>query len=138
MILAISIHTTLSAKIWRADNSFKGVTFAIATHSGDLNTELNWYSNCQKEVGCQMVCFFNAIWIPNKWRPFCFLMYWSEIWMVLLMHMTDHWIWLFEVRIFKWFGIQNFKKFLIQMFLVFKWLVFRSPLSFEEALLMLT
>ena len=30
-------------------------------YSGDLNTKLVWYLNSQKEVGCQMVWFLNAI-----------------------------------------------------------------------------
>ena len=57
-------------------------------HSGDLNTKLVRYLNCQKEVGCQMVPYSNAIWIldsatiwiPDKWMSSCFLRYWSGIW----------------------------------------------------------
>ena len=59
----------------------------IKLYNGDLNTKLIWYSNGRKEVGCQMVEFLNATWIPDsptiwklhKWTPFCFLMYWSVI-----------------------------------------------------------
>ena len=58
---------------------------------GDLNTKLVQYSNGQKEVGCQMVGYLNAIWIPDsltiwiqdKLTPSCFLMYWSSIWIYL-------------------------------------------------------
>ena len=62
----------------------------------DLNTKLVWYLNGQKEVGCQMVWFWNAIWIPDsptikihvKCMPSCFLVYWSRIHMVGLVHRT--------------------------------------------------
>ena len=49
-----------------------------------------WYSNGWKEVWCQMVWFWIAIWlldspliwIPEKWTPPCFLLYWYGIQMV--------------------------------------------------------
>ena len=62
----------------------------------DLNTKLVWYSNGWKEVGCQMVRFSNAIWlldsptiwIPYRWMPSCFIMYWSGIQMFGLIYST--------------------------------------------------
>ena len=68
----------------------------VLTYSGDLNTLLVGYLNGQREVGCQMVQFFNAIWIQasrtiwilDKWTPSCFLMYCSGIQMVGLWHST--------------------------------------------------
>ena len=33
----------------------------VLIYSGDLNTKLVQYSNGQKEVGCQMVWYLNAI-----------------------------------------------------------------------------
>ena len=67
----------------------------ITKYSRDLITQLVWYSNGWKEVGCQMVWFSNAIWIPDsptiwildKWMPSCFFMYWSSI-RVGLVHRT--------------------------------------------------
>ena len=38
--------------------------FGPFEYKGDLNTELVWYTNGQKEVGFQMVWFLNAIQIP--------------------------------------------------------------------------
>ena len=94
--------------------------FRWLLYCGDLNTELVQHLNCQKEVGCQMVLYLNAIWIldsstiwiSNKWIPYCFLS---------------------TSPVFKWFvqyipvlgptiEIWTLKSF------VFKWSVFRSPL----------
>ena len=38
----------------------------LALYSGDLNTELVWYSDGRKEVGCLKVWFSNAIKIPDS------------------------------------------------------------------------
>ena len=58
-------------------------------YSGYLNTKLVRYSNGLKELGCQMVWYSNAVWIPDtdnptnwipdKWMPSCFLMNLSGI-----------------------------------------------------------
>ena len=76
-----------------------------------LNTKLVWYSNRQKEVGCQMVLFFNVIWmpgsptiwLPDKWSPSCFLIYWSSIWMVGLGQPIEQpfEIWTSKISVFK-------------------------------------
>ena len=68
-----------------------------------LENQMQWgsqYRTCSvfkwsKKVGCQMVWLLYAIWIPDsstiwipyKWTLSCFLMYWSGIWMVSLVHM---------------------------------------------------
>ena len=93
------------------------------TNSGDLNTELLWYSNGRKEVGCQIVRFLNAIWILDsptiwildKWMPSCFLMFWSSIQMVGLVHRPLDWpfeyrpfeIWTSKSLVFKCFRFSN-------------------------------
>ena len=58
--------------------------------------------------------------IHDKWTPSCFIMYWSGI-QVVGLYGTQHIIWPFEIQTSIRFGIQ--------MFLVFKWLAFRSPLN---------
>ena len=62
--------------------------FVYLVYSGDQKTELNRHLNGQKEVGCQMVRYLNAIWIPDQWTPSCFLMNWFDIGMVGLVHRT--------------------------------------------------
>ena len=49
-----------------------------------------WNSNSGKEIGYQMVWYLTAIWIPDKWRPSCFLRYWSSIQMIGLEQKTAH------------------------------------------------
>ena len=101
---------------------------------GDLNTKLVQYSNGQKEVGCLIVQYFNAIWIPDsqtilipdKSMLSCFLMYWSSIWMVGLdkSHSTTIWI-LNHQKI--WFSNSlsldcfKLKKCIGEYYKVFKW-----------------
>ena len=97
----------------------------LVRYNGNLNTELVWYFNVQKEVGCQMVWFLNAIWIPgsptiwipDKWKPSCFLMYWLGIQMVPLVHRTSPIDRPFEYRTI-W--NLNFKKVGIQILTVFE------------------
>ena len=77
-------------------------------YSRNLNTKLFWYSNGPKEVRCQMVWFFNAIWIPDKQTPSCFLRYWSGIQMVGLVQrrciwIPNHWKSKLQILIFKCF-----------------------------------
>ena len=70
--------------------------FYTRHYSGDLNPKLVRYLNGQKEVGCQMVWYSNALWIPDswtiwisgKWMPSCFPMYWCSIQMVGQVHST--------------------------------------------------
>ena len=95
-------------------------------YSGDLNPELVWFLNGQKEVRYQMAWFSNCIWIPDslsiwildKWTPSCFLMYWSRIWMVS--YIGD------SLRPTIW--IPNNLKSELQMFTVFKWSLYRYQL----------
>ena len=41
------------------------LVFIFELHSGDLNTELVWYSNCQKLSNSQIVLYLNAVWVPD-------------------------------------------------------------------------
>ena len=75
-----------------------------------------WRGYDWKEVGCQIVqhsnfiCLLDSItiWIPDKWGPPCFLMYWSGIQMVGLVHRAWHInepfeIWILKSLVFKRF-----------------------------------
>ena len=64
----------------------------------------------------------------NKWTLSYFLIYWSGIWMVGLVHRTKHISRPFEYRNI-WNS--NSKKVDIKIFPAFKWSVFRSSLYFE-------
>ena len=51
--------TFLALRMVRKNIKFKHLL--VAKYSGDLNIELVWYLHGQKVVGCQFVCFLNAI-----------------------------------------------------------------------------
>ena len=88
----LATNWRLAETVWITELKFK----SLISYSGDLNTELVWFLNGRKEVGCQIVWFFNAIWIQDsatiwmqdKWTPSCFLMFWSGIRMVSLVQRT--------------------------------------------------
>ena len=67
--------------------------------------DLAWYLNGQNEVRWQRVWYSNALWIPNKSTPSCFLMYWSSTQMVGIGHSTwtNHFNW---IKNFIMFSIQ--------------------------------
>ena len=101
----IQVYQTFLFSFYSCQNWSSGMRFpkiptlplSYLKYSGDLNTKLVWYSNGQKEVECQMVWFWKAIWIldnaiiwiPDKWMPYSFLMYWFGIQMVGLVHSLD-------------------------------------------------
>ena len=50
----------LKARLERVFAHIQQYFFTLEKYSGDLKTELVWYSNGRKEVGCQIVWFLNA------------------------------------------------------------------------------
>ena len=109
---------------WKASNVF--CPCWLVWNSWDLNTKLVQYWNGWKEFGCHLNTAIwkldsSTIWIPYKWMPSCFLVYWFDIWMVSLLHRTKP---INRPSKYQIIWNHNFKKFGIQMFSVLK----RSPL----------
>ena len=91
------------------DTSFKNFMYM---YSRDLNTELElgiWMVEKRLDVKWTVIWMpyhyrrdSPTIWITNQWMPSCFLINWSGIWMVSIVHRLTIW----NLK-FKKFGIQN-------------------------------